>query len=92
MEMQRIINFETTADLVCGFVVPASKQASKPLFLIKACFYPVKYFSQFSTFKGLCFLCMEDSCIENALRYLFFKIGAKQYRGFFDVNEREVAQ
>lgn len=88
MEMQRIIKFETTADLVGGFVVPASK----PLFLIKACFYPVKYFSQFSTSKGLCFLCMEDSCIENALRYLFFKIGAKQYRRFFDVNEREVAQ
>ncbi len=41
MEMQRIIKFETTADLVGGFVVPASK----PLFLIKACFYPVKYFS-----------------------------------------------
>ena len=26
MEMQRIINFETTSDFVGGFVVPASKQ------------------------------------------------------------------
>jgi len=33
MEMQRIINFETTSDFVGGFVVPASKQASKQAFI-----------------------------------------------------------
>lgn len=86
MEMQRIINFETTAVLIGGFVVPASKP------LIKACLYQIKYFFQFSSQKAFGIQGMEDLCLEYALRYLFFKIGAKQYRGFFDVNEREVAQ
>lgn len=81
MEMQRIIKFETTADLVGGFVVPASKQAfifNKGLLLSDRSLSGRQLHS-FSDFQDIDSLCLEKLYQPNVLQP---RSPAMDYRGF----------